>query len=128
MTIRKVLCAAAVAGLALSSLAKEATLTVVRSEPSGCMSNWTPFRISLAGPVALPWGSWNVKGLDVGIWNDSDEMDGLEIGVVNTAYRMRGLQIGAINVVRNAYGLQIGVVNVIRSNDVPFVPVINWYF
>ena len=126
--MKSILLAAAVALLACVSLAKEATLTTVRSEPSGCMSDWTPFRISLAGPVALPWGWWNVKGLDVGVWNDSEEMDGLEIGIVNTTYRMRGLQIGVINVARNAYGLQIGVVNVIRSNDCPFFPVINWYF
>ena len=126
--MRRYLLAVAFALVAIGSFAKEANLTLVRSEPSGCMSDWTPFRISIAGPVALPWGWWNVKGLDVGIWNDSEEMDGLEIGVVNTAYRMRGLQIGVINVARNAYGLQIGVVNVIRSNDSPFFPVINWYF
>ena len=126
--MRRYLLAVAFALVAVGSFAKEANLTVVRSEPSGCMSDWTPFRISLAGPVALPWGNWHVKGLDVGIWNDSEEMDGLEIGVVNTAYRMRGLQIGVINVARNAYGMQIGVVNVIRSNDSPFFPVINWYF
>ena len=126
--MKSVLLAAACALAAFGSFAKEATLTTVRSEPSGCMSDWTPFRISLAGPVALPWGWWNVKGLDVGVWNDSEEMDGLEIGVVNTTYRMRGLQIGVINVARNAYGLQIGVVNVIRSNDSPFFPVINWAF
>ena len=126
--MRHYLLAVAFALAAFGSFAKEANLTVVRSEPSGCMSDWTPFRISLAGPVALPWGNWNVIGLDVGIWNDAEEMDGLEIGVVNTTYRMRGLQIGVINVARNAYGLQIGVVNVIRSNDNPFFPVINWYF
>ena len=126
--MRRYLLALAFALAVSASFAKEANLTVVRSEASGCMSDWTPFRISLAGPVSLPWGWWNVRGLDVGIWNDSEEMDGLEIGVVNTVYRMRGLQIGVINVARNAYGLQIGVVNVIRSNDVPFFPVINWYF
>lgn len=101
---------------------------IVRSEPCGCMSDWTPFRISLAGPVALPWGDWNVKGLDVGLWNDAAEMDGLEIGVVNKTYQMRGLQIGVINVTRNAYGVQVGVVNVIRANDIPFFPVLHWSF
>lgn len=126
--MRRLICIAIVTGLACVSFAKEATLTTVRSEPSGCMSDWTPFRLSFAGPVALPWGSWNIKGLDVGIWNDSEEMDGLEIGLVNTTYRMRGLQIGAVNVTRNAYGMQIGVVNIIRTNEIPFIPVINWYF
>lgn len=126
--MKKLVCAAFAAALATATFAKESNLTTVRSEPSGCMSDWTPIRLSFAGPVALPWGNWNVKGLDVGIWNDADEMDGLEIGVVNTTYRMRGLQVGVVNVTRNAYGMQIGVVNVIRSNDVPFFPVINWYF
>ena len=126
--MRRCLLAVAFALVASASFAKEANLTVVRSEPSGCMSDWTPFRISLAGPVALPWGNWNVIGLDVGIWNDSEEMDGLEIGVVNTVYRMRGLQIGVVNVARNAYGVQVGVVNVVRSSDIPFIPVIHWCF
>ena len=126
--MRRCLLAVAFALAAFGSFAKEANLTLVRSEPSGCMSDWTPFRISLAGPVALPWGNWNIIGLDVGIWNDSEEMDGLEIGVVNTVYRMRGLQIGVVNVARNAYGVQVGVVNVIRSSDIPFIPVIHWCF
>lgn len=125
--MKKLVCAAVVL-VAVLSFAKEADLTLVRSEPSGCLSDWTPFRISLAGPVALPWGNWNIKGLDVGLWNDAEEMDGLEIGIVNTTYRMRGLQIGVVNVTRNAYGVQVGVVNIIRSEDVPFIPVINWCF
>lgn len=118
----------ALAFAASVSCAAEAKLTTVRSEPSGCMGDWTPFRISLTGSAALPWGDWNVKGLDIGLWNDAAEMDGLEIGVVNTTYLMRGLQIGLVNVTRNAYGVQVGVVNVVRSSDIPFVPVIRWCF
>ena len=71
--MRRCLLAVAFALVASASFAREANLTVVRSEPSGCMSDWTPFRISLAGPVALPWGDWNVKGLDVGLWNDASD-------------------------------------------------------
>lgn len=126
--MKRILMVAAVVLVALATEAEEAQVTLVRSEPTGFATEWTPLRISLAGPVALPWGWWNVKGPDVGVWNDSEEMDGLEIGVVNTAYRMRGLQIGVVNVTRNAYGVQIGVVNVIRTNDCPFFPVINWCF
>ena len=119
---------AVVALLSFTSLATEASLGVIRSEPCGFAQVWTPVRLSLAGPAALPWGNWDVKGLDIGLWNDSSEMDGLEIGIVNTTYRMRGLQIGLVNVTRNACGVQIGLVNVIRSNTYPFVPVINCYF
>ena len=126
--MKRCLLAAAFMSFAFVSSAKEATLTVVRSEPSGCMSDWTPFRLSLAGPVALPWGDWNARGLDIGLWNDAAEMDGFEIGIVNTTYRMRGLQIGVVNVTRNAYGVQVGVVNVVRSSDIPFIPVIHWCF
>ena len=126
--MKRLTCAMLVAVLTAATFAKEANLTTVRSEPSGCMSDWTPFRISLTGPVALPWGDWNVKGLDIGLWNDAAEMDGLEIGVVNTTYRMRGLQVGVVNVTRNAYGVQLGVVNVIRANDIPFIPVVHWSF
>ena len=126
--MKRCLLVAAFVSIAFVSFAKEATLTVIRSEPSGCMSDWTPFRLSFAGPVALPWGDWNVKGLDIGLWNDAAEMDGLEIGIVNTTYRMRGLQIGVVNVTRNAYGVQVGVVNVVRSSDIPFIPVIHWCF
>jgi len=26
------------------------------------------------------------------------------------------------------YGVQVGVVNVIQDNDMPFFPMVNWYF
>ena len=39
-----------------------------------------------------------------------------------------GLQIGGVNVTEKMYGVQIGFFNVINDNDVPFLPLINWYF
>ena len=99
-----------------SAFAREATLTDERNAScrEGCLADWTPFALTIAGPVGLPWGFWNVKGLQVGIWNDVYEFSGLQIGVVNVADR--------------AYGVQVGVVNVISTDDVPFLPILNWSF
>ena len=113
--MKRLLMACAIAALALSAGAKEATVV---NEPDcsreGCLTDWTPFALTIAGPVGLPWGFWNVKGLQVGIWNDVYEFSGLQIGVVNIADR--------------AYGVQVGVVNVISTDDVPFLPILNWSF
>ena len=94
----------------------------------GCMSSYTPLKLTLAGPVGLPWGDWDVYGLEVGIWNDTTVMKGLQIGVVNVTDQFCGLQIGAVNVSRLGNGFQIGVVNVISGKDCPFFPIINWGF
>jgi hypothetical protein len=80
-------------------------------------------------PVGLPWGfDWDVKGLQAGGWNWVENCDGVQIGFINTADCVRGLQIGGINITRRMYGVQIGFVNVIEDNDIPFIPIINWYF
>ena len=103
------------AALAAGAFAKEATLVHERGLPrEDAMSDWTPFALTIAGPVGLPWGSWNIKGLQIGIWNDVHEFS--------------GLQIGGINVADRAYGIQIGFINVIAGDDIPFLPVLNWSF
>ena len=114
--MKKVILAFAVVLLALATFAKEATLTHEKntSAREGAMTGWTPFALTLVGPVGLPFGSWDVKGLQIGIWNDVDAFSGLQIGVVNVADR--------------AYGLQIGVVNIIAADDIPFLPILNWSF
>ena len=113
--MKKLLLACALVALSVAAEAKEATLV---DEPvdsrEGCLTDWTPFALTIAGPVGLPWGFWNVKGLQIGLWNDVYEFSGLQVGVVNVADR--------------AYGLQIGVVNVIATDDVPFLPILNWSF
>ena len=108
--------ALAAALLGASAFAAEATLVHERntSAREGCVTDWTPFALTIAGPVGLPWGFWNVKGLQVGVWNDVYEFSGLQVGVVNVADR--------------AYGVQVGFVNVIASDDVPFLPILNWSF
>ena len=113
--MKKLMCVCAAIAMAASVFAKEATIVQDRGcAREGCVSNWTPFALTLVGPVGLPWGSWEVKGLQIGVWNDVEAFSGLQIGVVNVADR--------------AYGIQIGVFNVIASDDVPFLPVVNWSF
>ena len=126
--MKKLMCAV-VALVACVSLAEQATLrTVHPGAASGCLSTYTPVKLTLTGPVALPWGNWDVYGLEIGIWNATDVMKGLEIGVVNVTDEFCGLQIGAVNVSRIGNGFQIGVVNVVSGMDYPFFPVINWAF
>ena len=111
------------------SFAREAKVTVVRPGPAaGSMSEYTPFKLTLTGPVALPWGMWDIKGLEVGVVNWTDRLEGLQIGVINFTDAFCGLQIGAINHSRDAYGMQIGVINLIEGSDWPFLPLINWNF
>ena len=121
-----------VALIALSAhvFGEQATLRVEgKNPPTECMRSYTPLSLNLVTPVGLPWGfDWNVKGLQIGVWNWVEDFDGWQIGVVNTTDVFRGWQLGVINVTRKMYGVQVGVVNVIQDNDVPFLPVINWYF
>ena len=113
--MKRLLMACAIAALAFSAGAKEATVVNETCDSrEGCLADWTPFALTIAGPVGLPWGFWDVKGLQIGIWND--------------VYQLSGLQIGVVNVADRAYGLQVGVVNVIATDDVPFLPIVNWSF
>ena len=122
-----ILCASLV--LAFASYGAEANLRVEgRNPPAECMRSYTPLSINIITPVGLPPGFWDVKGLQIGVWNWAENFDGWQIGVVNTTDIFRGWQLGAINVTRMMYGVQIGFVNVIQEADVPFLPIVNWYF
>lgn len=127
--MKKMLFVAAMALLSGAVLAKPATLIEDKNPPTHCMKAWTPLSLNIVTPVGLPWGfDWDVKGLQVGIWNWVPDFDGWQIGLVNTTDRFRGLQLGVVNVTRQMYGVQVGVVNVIETNDIPFLPIINCYF
>ena len=127
--MRRVLLMAAFTLAACVSFAEQATLKTVHPGPAaGCMSTYTPVKLPLVGPVALPWGSWDVYGLEIGVWNATDVMKGLQVGAVNVTDEFCGLQVGAVNVSRIGNGFQIGVVNVVSGMDHPFLPVINWAF
>lgn len=127
--MKRVLLVAAFALVASVSFAKEANVTVVRPGPAaGSMTDYTPFKLTIAGPVALPPGSWDVKGLEIGVFNWTGRLEGLQIGIVNMTDAFSGLQFGVINHSRDAYGMQIGVINLIEGCDCPFLPLINWNF
>jgi len=97
------------------AFAKEATMIQERVSPcENCMKTWTPFALTLAGPVGLPWGDWDIYGMQLGVWN--------------SVYQFSGLQLGVVNIATRAYGVQIGVINVITSDDIPFLPIVNWNF
>ena len=120
---------AAMVALSAVAFGAEATLKVEgKNPPAEIMRSYTPLSITIVTPVALPPGFWDVKGLQIGVWNWVENFDGWQIGVVNTTDIFRGWQLGAINVTRMMYGVQIGFVNVIQEADVPFLPIVNWYF
>ena len=115
--------------LTLASFGADAVMYVEgKNPPTECMRSYTPLSINIITPVGLPPGFWDVKGLQIGAWNWVENFDGWQIGVVNTTDVFRGWQLGVINVMRKMYGVQIGVVNVIQDNDIPFLPIVNWYF
>lgn len=67
-------------------------------------------------------------GLQVGAVNIGKEVHALQVGVYNGADDMSGFQIGLINHARIMRGVQIGVINVIENNDLPFLPIVNFFF
>lgn len=67
-------------------------------------------------------------GLQVGAVNIGDREKALQVGVYNEADDMSGVQIGLINHTRLMRGVQIGLINVIDSNDLSFLPIVNFFF
>ncbi len=57
-----------------------------------------------------------MKGAQIGLFNDGYYMDGIQFGVINISRVLRGLQIGIANYANEMSGLQIGVVNFARSS------------
>ena len=128
--MKSILLTVVLALVGITSSAKQATLTIAHpgTEPDSQSGYFTPLRLTLAGPVALPWGSWDVYGLEVGIWNATDVVKGLEVGAIGCSDVVKGLEIGFFNVNDVMKGLEIGVVNIVSGADSPFLPVINWAF
>ena len=67
-------------------------------------------------------------GLQAGGVNVGKEVHALQVGVYNEADDASGIQIGVINHARIMRGIQIGVINVIDNNEIPFLPIINFFF
>ena len=88
----KIVAAAAVLALAVPSFAAE-------EEEEGPVG-WTPFALSLASPVQLPWGigNWDVFGIDLGLfYNDVWHMYGLDLALATTVRGdTRGLVLSGV--------------------------------
>jgi len=126
--MKKILFAVALLA-SVAGFGAEAALRVEgKNPPAEVMRSYTPLSINIITPVGLPPGVWDVKGLQIGVFNWVENFSGWQIGIINTTDVFTGWQLGAINVTRKMYGVQIGFVNVIQDNDIPFIPVVNWYF
>ena len=94
---------------------------------AGLVNHTTGKEIGLdAGVVNYVEGKFT--GLQVGAVNVSKRASALQVGVYNGADDMSGVQIGLINHARIMRGVQIGVINVIENNDIPFLPIVNFFF
>ncbi len=75
-------------------------------------------------------GSWARKacGVQIGSINRVDYLTGVQIGGFNSNRELSGLQIGVVNHVSACNrGFQIGLVNIIMDNQIPILPIVNWY-
>lgn len=70
-------------------------------------------------------GRADLKGGQLGLFNETRSMRGIQCGIVNLADAACGLQIGLINRAETIYGFQIGLANIIRDSDMAFCPIVN---
>jgi hypothetical protein len=70
-----------------------------------------------------------MAGLQLGLLNlPVKTMTGLQIGFLNNADTLTGVQLGVFNGAAKLTGLQIGLLNVIQERPVPFLPLLNAHF
>lgn len=61
--------------------------------------------------------------------NLTRNMNGFQFAIYNQTALLWGLQLGLVNYASACdHGLQIGLVNIIMDNQVPVLPIVNWYF
>ena len=54
----------------------------------------------------------NIRGVQVGLWNEANDVAGFQIGVINTAQNLHGFQIGLLNTCRNGLFSVAPILNV----------------
>lgn len=70
-----------------------------------------------------------MAGLQLGLLNlPVKTMTGLQIGFLNNADTLTGVQLGVFNGAAKLTGVQIGLLNVIQESPVPFLPLLNAHF
>lgn len=61
--------------------------------------------------------------------NLSRNMNGFQCAIYNQTALLWGLQLGLVNYASACdHGIQIGLVNIIMDNQIPVLPIVNWYF
>ncbi|HBA85069.1 MAG TPA: hypothetical protein DCZ95_13335 [Verrucomicrobia bacterium] len=67
--------------------------------------------------------------LQLGIFNQADDVMGCQLGPVNFARQANGAQIGLINICDTMTGVQVGLINIIsQSSFLVFCPIVNAQF
>ena len=98
-------------------IALAALLLAVPATAGRCES-WTPLKLQLYGPVALPDAD-TVRGLSLNLAGYSENIHGLQLGFYNSAVNVRGVQLGLVNICRNTLkGVQLGFANIGGKNAV----------
>lgn len=89
----------------------------------------------LNGEPAWLWGDLETRtaprGLQLGAYNDAEEVHGVQFGIANTVTdekesTVHGAQVGGVNVSKRVSGFQFGLVNVATEDAGVQIGVINW--
>ena len=93
-------------------------LNILRNEAEDVLSG-------AQGGIYNSSGRADLKGLQLGLFNEARSMRGAQAGIVNLADSICGFQVGLINRAETMYGFQVGLVNVIRESEMAFCPIVN---
>lgn len=83
----------------------------------GAQAKESPIKLSLWGPIAIPSGSVEVKGLDLGIGSTTPKMTGLQFDFIYAeSSDFTGLQMAIVNNVGSGTGVQWSAVNIVTED------------
>ena len=86
----------------------------------------TPFMLAFFDPVQAPSSDWDVAGLRLSIfYGNCNTLKGIDIGLVNESNHMEGIQVGLVNVGGDAVGLRVnglfGDANLMKGLDIGII-------
>ncbi|MFH2047528.1 MAG: hypothetical protein ABIK92_20565 [Pseudomonadota bacterium] len=95
---------------------------------NGVTNDATGIQIGLVGNVAS-----TVKGIQIGgLYNfnyaQNSSITGIQIGIFNYSDNVTGIQVGLYNECSDMKGIQVGILNHINKSRVRFMPIINAKF
>lgn len=117
MNIKKLIVTCALAAAITPAVAADFERDFSNMQPDAKSYGWTPIKVGICSPVALPWGfDWDTFGLDLDfVYSDSNKMYGWQVAGGATVARkdMLGIQTSLLfNMAnRDAYGLQVALLN-----------------